>query len=307
MPDTLVVHQDAVLSNLAEQFGQGGLWIADQVLPVLQVKKESDKYYKFYLKDIATRIGRTQRADGAEAAESDYDLTTSTYQCEEYALRGLVTDRSRSNADQPLSMEEDTLHFLTENLLLDREMRVAAAVFNTSTFASYYSALSGNDCWDVYTDASSDPLEDMEVAKKSVLQNAGKMPNTVIMGYEVFEHVRRHPEILDIVKYGGTPADPAVIGEPELAKAFGVDKVLVGKSVYNSNTEGQTASYGFVWGKYCMVAYIAPTPPRKGVTLGCTFRAQSFNVSRYREDKRKGDMLEVSMIDDEVIITTGAG
>jgi len=306
MPDAYAVHQDAVLSNMAVAYSQEGTFIADKVLPVLNVAKESDKFYTFDRTDTTT-LPFTQRADGAEAPETSWDVSTDTYQCEEYALKDIVTDRARKNADSPLDMEGDTTRFLTELIMLDRERRVAAAVFNGSTFSSYTAALSGNDRWDVYTDADSDPQADVQTGKNSVLLNTGKMANTVIMGYEVFEDLILHPNVLDIIKYTGTSSKPATVNETTLAEAFGVEQVLVGRSSYNSADEGATASYAFNWGKSVMIAYIAPTPPRKGLTLGATFRAQPFSVSRWREDRRKGDAIEVSIVDDEKIIAAACG
>jgi len=306
MPYREQVHIDAALSNFAERFSQSGIWIADQVLKIMPVKKESDKYFKFYLKDTITLPNRSLRGDGAEASEVTYDLTSTTYTCEEYALRDIVTDRTRKNADAPLSPDQDAVSMLTEKLLNDREYRVASAIFDESTnFVSYTSALTGGDRWDVY--ATSDPYGDVETAKESVLKNALKPANTIIMGYEVFKKLRHHPDLLDRIKYTGGMSNPAVLNEPEMARAFDVEKVLVGRAIYNSANEGQTATAAFAWGKYVMTCYIAPTPPRKGVTLGMTFRSQPFQTSKWREDKRKGDMIEVSMVDDEVIVTTGAG
>ncbi len=307
MPYREQVHLDAALSNVALQYTQEW-FIADQALPIVNVAKESDKFFKFYLKDAINIPARTLRGDGAEAAETTWDVTSTTYQCEEYALKDIVTDRARKNADSPIEMDIDTTKFLTQQILIDREKRVADALFNTTTFTSYYAALSGDDRWDVYTaaGADSDPLADIETAKDSVMKNSLRPPNTIIMGYEVFKKVVHHPSILARIQYGGTPADPATVTPKALAQVFNVSQVLVGKAVYNSAVEGATVTPAYAWGKYVMTAYVESPVPRKGVTLGATFQSQPFQVSKWREDKRKGDMVEVSMVQDEVIIATGA-
>ena len=306
MPDRYAVHQDAILTNFALKFGQTG-FIADQALPILKVNKESDKYYMFYEKDVIYKPIHDQRADGAEAREVDWDLTTGTYQCEEYALRQIVTDRARKNADQPLNLDMDTTDILLQKLAVAKEYRIASALFDTTGFASYYSALTGTDRWDQYTEDASDPLADVDAAKESVGKYSLMNANTIIMGAEVFDKIKHHPRILDRVKWGGTIADPVMITPAILASVFGVDRVLVGGAWYNSATEGQTVTPARIWGKYVLTAYIDPSPKMKGQTLGFQPTSQTMQVYKWREDKRRGDMIEVGYVADEVVVNYGAG
>ena len=307
MPDVNQVHTDAVLSNLAIQYSQDMSFIGDRALPVLSVVKESDVYYKYMLKDAVNRPVNTLRADGSESVEDTWAPETDTYQCEEYALKDIVTDRSRQNADKPLNLDQDTTKILTGRINLDKEMRVAAAVFNAATFTSYTSALAAAHRWDNYATSDSDPFDDIEDGKASVKENSLMKANTLIISEQTFTKLRHHPALLDRIKYGGTPANPATVSADAMAAAFGLDQVLVGGSIYNSATEGQTVTSAYVWGKFAMIAYIAPTPPLKGVTLGMQPRSQQFRTDKWRESKRKGDFIEVSMVSDEVITAAGAG
>lgn len=306
MPYRESVHIDRALSNFALQYSQEGIWIADKVMPVKPVSKESDKYFQFYLKDVINIPNRTQRGDGTPATEVSYDLTSSTYQCEEYALKDKVTDRLRKNADEPLEPDFDATKTLTDLIMLDREKRVADIMFDTSsTFSSYTSALTGGDQWDEYS--TSDPFSNVETAIDSVIQNSLKYPNTMIMGREVFRKIRHHPDILDRVKYHGGPAEPTKITTEHLAKAFDVEKCYVGYSVYNSANKGQTVSASYVWGKYVGVYYIAPSPGRKDITAAVTYRAQNYQTRKWRDDEIKGDWIEVGLCDDEIVPAAGAG
>lgn len=305
MPNAYDVHEDAILTNFASAFEQTG-FICDQALPVVKVAKESDKYYKYYPKDVLYKPIHSQRADGAEAVETSWDLTTGTYQCEEYALRDIVTDRARKNQDQPLNLDMDTTKILIQQLMVEKEYRVAEALFNTTTFTSYHSALSTAYRWDNYTSSDSDPLAYIDTAKESVGKYALRRANTVIMGEEVFDHVKHHPIILDRIKYGSDSAKPALVTPNLLAQAFGVDQVLVGTAWYNSATEGQTVTPARIWGKYVMVAYIESSPSIKSPTLGFQPHSQNMTVSKWREDKRKGDIIEVSYVSDEVIVNAGS-
>ena len=308
MPRSGQVHVDKPLSNYAVQYSQDkAMYIADQVLKRLSVMKESDKYFTYLLKDVVTPVGSLLRADGAESKEATWDITTASYNAEEYALKDIVTDRARKNADQPIQVEQDTTGFLTNLLMLDHEIAVADEVFSTANFSGFTSALGAADQWDNYTSPDSDPFEDAETGKNSTIKNALVQANTGILGYEVFAKVKNHPLVLDRIKYTGSNNTPAMATENTLAEAWGLERVLVGKGVKNTANSGQSVSNSYIWGKFAMFCYIAPSPPRKGITLGTTFEAQKFQVSRWRKDERKGDMLEASHIVDRKITVPGAG
>jgi len=301
------VHTDAILSNFALAYSQQGLWIADKASPVKPVSKESDTYYKYLLKDVITPRVSVLRANGAPAAQSTWDFTTGTYQCHEYALKDVATDRDKANQDSPINVEMDSTKYVTDQLMLAREIRVATALFNGTTFTSYTTALGATTYWSNYTASTSVPFTNVETARDSILQNSLQVMNTMIMGYDVFKAVRNHPAVLDRVKYGGGPTDPAVIGPAELAKAFDVQNVLIGRAIYNTANEGQDATPAKVWGKNVLFCYINPSPGIKDITLGLTFRTKAFQIKKWYDDEVDGTWIQGSTIEDEVVNCAGCG
>jgi hypothetical protein len=309
MPSANNLHLDAALTNFALQYRQdSAIMIGDKVSPPVRVKKESDKYFKYSQGNNIT-IATAYRADGAPAREIEWSLDTEgTYTAMEYSLKGIATDRAIKNADRPIDVKKDTMFQLQDVIMLAREKRVADAIFNGTTFSSYTASLTGDDRWDVYTTSESDPVEDIETGKDSVMSNSLKRPNTVIMGYEVFKYLRHHPLIKERVLYGGSNSDPASINERALAQIFDVDQVLVGRAQYNSAQQGQTVSTSYVWGKYVMVAYIAPSPQQvKTVTLSMSPESQSMQTKSWRNDERAGTMIEVGHVIDEIVPCTACG
>ena len=83
MPDVANVHTDAILSNISQKFSNAA-FVGLQMLPVVQVKKESDKYYKYNSKADRFRVPDTLRAPKTESKQVDWKVTTGTYQCEEH-------------------------------------------------------------------------------------------------------------------------------------------------------------------------------------------------------------------------------
>lgn len=291
------VHVDAILSGVSVRYTNEEL-IADQVLPVVPVKKESDKYFK-YTRDW--RLPQSKRALGAEANEVEWNVTTDTYSCEEYALKDIIPDRVRDNADAPLNLDVDTTEYLTELISVGREKRVADIVFVAGTYGSQTSALAGANRWDDY--AGSDPVGDVRSAKAVVHAASGKMPNVMIVGIQVHLKLLDHPDILERIKY----TQRGVITEDILAALFEVDKYVIGKALYDSSQEGGDESLGYIWGKSVALIYAESSPGIKKVSFGYQFQSRGFRVKKWREEKRDGDFVEAGEIRDEKIVAAACG
>jgi len=291
------VHVDSVLSGVSIRYSNDEM-IADQVLPVVPVKKESDKYY-IYTRNW--RLPQSKRAAGAEANEVDWNVSTSTYQCEEYALKDFVADRVRDNADNPLDMDVDTTENLGELIMLGREKRVADIVFGSANYGTQTSALSGANCWDDY--AGSDPIGDVRSAKATVHAASGKTPNVMVIGYQVFNKLLDHPDVLERIKY----TQKGLVTADLLASLFEVDKILVGKALYDSSMEGASESLGYIWGKSVSLLYSQPSPGLKKISFGYQFQSRGFRTKKWREEGREGDFIETGEIRDEKVVGAACG
>jgi len=291
------VHVDSVLSGVSIRYTNDEL-IADQVLPVVPVKKESDKYYTY---TRAWKLPQSERAAGAEANEVEWNVGTDTYQCEEYALKDLIPDRVRDNADNPLDMDVDTTENLTELIQLGREKRVADIVFAAGTYGSQTSALAGVNRWDDY--AGSDPVGDVRTARSTVHAATGKMPNVMVIGYQAYLKLLDHPDILERIKY----TQRGIVTADIIAAVFEVDRLLVGKALYDSTQEGVAESLGYVWGKSVALLYAEPSPGLKKVSFGYQFQSRGFRTKKWRVEGREGDFVEAGEIRDEKIVSAGCG
>lgn len=295
-PDVDDVHTDSVLSGVSVMYVNDAM-IADLVMPVIPVKKESDLYYTYTRN---WRLPEAKRAPGAEAAEVEWNVSSATYSCLEYALKDLIPDRVRNNADKPLDMDVDTTENLTSLIQLLREKRVADIVFTGSNHGST-SALTGANRWDDY--ASSDPIGNVRTAKATVHAASGKMPNVMIVGKQVHDKLLDHPDVLERIKY----TQKGLVTNDLLATLFEVDKYLVGNALYDSSADGGTESLGYVWGKSVALIYSEPAPGLKKVSYGYQFQSRGFRVKKWREEGRDGDFVEAGEIRDEKVVATSCG
>jgi hypothetical protein len=127
--------------------------------------------------------------------------------------------------------------------------------------------------WD--DDANGDPFTDIATQQTYILQNTGFMPNKLVLSWSVYQALRKHPLIIDRIKY--TSATFAGTITPQLlAEAFDIEEVVVSKAVYNSAQENLTASMSFVNSKNALLAYVAPAPGLMVPSAGYTFGWQGF-------------------------------
>ena len=296
MPELENVHTDAILSNISVQY-RNAAYVGLQLMPVVPVKKESDIYYIYDSKADRFRIPETLRAPKTESKTVNWKVTTGTYTCKEYALNDLIDDRERNNADAPLNLEVDTVEFLTDIIELAQEQRIATLLTGASMTHSAIISVK----WEDY--ANSDPIGDIETGKQDIHSRIFRNPNTLLLGVEVYNVLKHHPDILDRIKY----VQKGVVTAELMANIFEVDKVIIGEAGYNTKKEGQTAVYGYLWGKYAILAYVEPRPGIKKYSLGYTFKVGNNVTRRARMETKHSDWFEPSMICDEKLVSVDCG
>jgi len=282
-------HQDAVLTAVSIKYANGDS-ICDTVFPRVKVAKESDKYYK-YVRNF--RLPKALRAIGSESNAIDYNLETDSYFCEEYALHGDVHDRERKNADVPLKPDIDCTENVVDALTLLREKRVADIAFNAAVVLNN-TTLAGVNQWSDY--AGSDPLGDIAAGIYSAKAASGKKPNLVVMGEEVMIQLEQHPDILERIKF----TQKGVITADLLSSLLpGAPRVVVGDLMYDDSQEGDSEDLGYIWGKKVLIAYAEASPGIKKISFGYQFYHQDRETAKWREDRLKGDRIEVTEVADE--------
>lgn len=299
----MIVQQDVVvdpaLSNLSIRY-TNDTFIADQLLPMIKVGKQTGKYFVYDKANL--RIDNTTRAAGAGANETDFGVApTGVFACDDHALKGFIAQEIQDQADAPLNPLIDETESITEKLMLDRENNAATLLQNTANLTQNVT-LSGTSQWSDYS--NSDPIGDIRTARSTVHQNTFKKPNTLAMSKLVFDMLSEHPQIIERIKYSAL----GVTTEELMAKIFKVNKILVGEAGSNTAKEGQTDSLAYVWGKHCIVAYIAPTVGIKMLTLGVTFTYTVRQVTRWFDFDRKGTFVRVGEDNyTQVIIAAACG
>lgn len=261
-PTRSQVHANRPLTNLSIAYMQQSKeFVADKVFPVVPVDKSSDMYY-VYDKNDWFRDEAKVRAPGTESAGSGYNLGTDNYNClPAYAFHKDVPWDLRNDQDPGIDLDRDATELVTQRLLIRRERMFQNNYFRPGIWGRDYTGVAGAPAgnqfvqWSDY--ANSDPIGDFKTARLYIKGITGFKPNVALMGEEVFETLKQHPDIIDRYKY----TQAGVITKDLIAKVLEVDRIEIGGAIYATNEEGAALEqYSFVYGKHCLLCYAAPRP-----------------------------------------------
>lgn len=294
------VHVNKMLTNVGVRY-KNWKYIADQAAPIIDVKNRTN-VYPVWDKPSWYRIEVKKRSAGVPAPiiDTTVDLTNS-YTCETYHCRTCIDPELRDNADAELDLQARKAELVTDQLMMAREKRVSAAIFATSVWTNQLQK-TGTDQW---SEATDNPVGDLDTAISTVEDEIGIMPNTIIFGVEPWRVFRRLSEVVDMI-FGGGALGPKIVTEEQVAKAFEVSTVLVGRAMYTASLEGTTATYTKIWGKACWIGYVAPNPSMLTPTAILQFRWY-YKVRSWMDDNTEEDYIEAKESIDEKVIAAGAG
>lgn len=314
-PTSSQVHVDAILTNISVAYLQRAEnFIADKVFPVVPVDKQSDKYF-VYSKNDWLRDEARVRTDGTESVGSGYNITTDTYYADVYAIHKDIGDQTRANADAPINVDREAAEFVTHRLLTRREIQFVNDFMTTGKWSKDITGVAASPTtnqtvqWSDYT--NSDPIEDIEAGKASILSTTGLEANTLVLGYDVFRRLKNHPDLVDRIKYTSSQT----ITEDMLARMFDIERVLVSKSVKATNAEGATGAYSFTTGKTALLCHVAPNPgiltPSAGYTFSWTGVSQGMGLtigtSSFRLESLRATRVEAELAFDNKVVASDLG
>jgi hypothetical protein len=296
------VHIDAALSNFSLGYRNNN-FIADEIAPVVPVGKKSD-YYFIHGKEKFDVVA-TKRAPQGNYARVQHAYSNTTYMCDEYGLEHAVFDDAVANADPAINPMQGAASLIMDLLLLRKEVDLCTEITST-TPPTENNAVAAADRWN---QDDSDPLGQIEDDKKAIKNSAGFKPNRLLLGNAVFNALVRHPQMLGMISGGSTIAAPAIITAEFLARAFGVDKIIVPDSIKNSAKQGQTATLTDVWGKIALLFYypgnsVGLETPAYALQFQWTGDGGGMVTERYREEQKRAEILRTRFYNDQKV--TGA-
>lgn len=236
--------------------------IADDVLPRTPVSQE----FKYLRYDLAQGFTVPDTKVGRKSAPNEVDFNATEVQDKvlDYGLDDIVPNEDIEADNQGVDPLGTAVMYLTNLVMLAREVRVAATVFNPASFAGGNQAtLSGASQW---SDAlNSDPV----AAISDALDIPVMRPNIGVLGQATWTKVRRHPKIVQAIR--NTDQGAGMVTRQEFAEFFELQALYIGAGFVNSAKKGQATSLSRVWGKHAAFIYRdRAAGPQAGTTFGFT-------------------------------------
>lgn len=270
MPTMQNAHIDRAMTNVSVAYMQdASAFIADKVFPIVPVKRQSDVFY-IYNKGDFMRDEAQVRGAATESAGGDYGVEASQpYYCRKHAFHKDVTPEERANYDQPLDADTDATDFVSQKMLIRREMEWASNFFKAGVWGREVSGAeaAGENAAVKWNLETSNPIKDITDAGVQMAGETGYKPNTLVLSPVAFNALKNHFDILDRIKY----TQKGIVTEDLLATLFGVERVFVAWSVVNTAVKGAADKVGFIMGKHALLCYSNPRPALKKPSAGYIF------------------------------------
>jgi len=244
-------------------------FIAEQIAPIVQVAKDSWKIYSYAMDNM--RYIENRRAVWGKWNIVTTDVSSADhYVLEDHVLWEFIPEEILENAERPLKPRSDITEFLTQRMFVYKEKALADTVTSNSTYTNY-TTLSWTSQWSDYT--NSDPFDDIDTAITTVRSSSWKIPNTMIIAWDVLQKLRFHPDIVDRFPWAVKISSDMILSA--VGSLFGIDRLLVWKAQYNSADLGQTDTLADIWTKDVVVAYIENSPTLMSRSFAFTYQKKA--------------------------------
>jgi len=315
------VHIDRPLTNISTAYMQTAeAFVADKVFPTVGVAKQSD-YYFTYSKDDFLRSVAKVRGPGSESAGGGYTHSYGSYACIPIAVHKDVDDQTRANTDDPLNAERDATVWVTQQLMLKREIDfvakyIAASVWTPTDQTGVASDSPSTNEFEQWDRDGSDPIGVITGRALEMLETTGFLPNVLVVGYGTYLALKNHADMLDRIKYNFPSSNPAKVTPQMIAAVLDLEQLYVAKAVQNSSKEGNaTQTVAPIVGTGSLLCYAAPSPGLQVPTAGYTFAWTGFmgagatggRIKKFRMEHLESDRVEGELAYDQKVVGLDLG
>ena len=267
-------------------------FIADTALPPTTVGKKAATMGVITRENI--KRANSNHANGATFDRVILISEDKSYACKDHGLEGMLTDEDRATYETDYDAEYETVQSVVRKMYIEREIRVATAMFNTTTFtgAALYTDNSGSP-WD---NIATKIIAQVIAAKKRVRLNCGVMPDTMLIGQTSLENLLLNTQIR--AQFPGANLITLAMIQQALGAIFGLENLIVGKVGYDSADEGQNFSGSECWPDDYALIYKRHTGGRATPGLGRNVEWNGVDgglgqVKEYREEQTESDIFRV--------------
>jgi len=295
---------EPVLTNMLLGYMQDDMrFIAPRVFPYVTVAKDSGTY-GIFTKKYWFSDKMEPRAYGGDYPRTGFGVESSTYATLQYALAVPIADETRANSTLPMDLESAAARYLAQQSLIRKERAFSADFMKTSVWGTDDTSAAD---WSNFS--TSDPVANVETAKRTISANTGFAANTMVMGEIVRSSLINHPDLLDRVKYTAAATQAAI--EQAIAAIFGVQNFWVSMASYNSANEGQDASMSAIIDDDCLICHVSPNPGIFTASAGYTFTwapgGGAGSIYNVRDNFNDADIIKAKEQWDQKVVAADLG
>lgn len=248
-------------------------FIGYRVLPVLEVQRSAGTFGRIPLAQLLKNAD-VKRNGRSGYPRGDWEFEQETFATKEYGFEEPVDNRDSALYADFFDAEMVSAEIARDTVLREAEKRIAALIFNTSTWtgSTLTTAIAAGKEWSNAANAT--PIDDVEAAVRKVYDLTGMWPNSLILARTTFRNLRNCDQIIDRIASSGagSPTKASDITAQMLAQVFDLDQILVAGASKNSANEGQAATPVQIWNDdRAMVARLATTNNIKEPCVGRSF------------------------------------
>ncbi|MDE7425069.1 MAG: hypothetical protein K2N51_15520 [Lachnospiraceae bacterium] len=256
-------------------------YVATKIFPICPVDFSTGFYYTFNKGDLA-RDNVQRKPKFGKVPPAQLGHTDGSYRCEvDQVIVGIdqigTLNYQRANVPPSIDPKRTKNRFIVDQQLLHLDIMFADNFFKSGVWEHEFEGIASGTTpsgsqFIKFSDANSDPIRLLDDRKRQIKLDGRRMPNKLTLGYDTFNALKEHPDLLERVKFTGSTANPAKVNERVLAELFGVDEVKVLDATYNAAEEGQPDDMQFICEPDgALLSYTTPNPKLDEPSAGYIF------------------------------------
>ena len=284
-----------------------------QAAPVIEVAKSSGDFGKVVLEQLL-QTNNTDRTGKSGYNRGDSTFTKDNFNTSERGWEEPVDDRNSALYREYIDAEQHAANRAFDFVLRDQELRIAALLFNATTYTGATLNTSVTTEWSNFTGAL--PITDVQTAAQVIWDNTGIYPDTLVINRKVFRNLRQCDAIKESISSSGAgfARRTSDVTVQQLKEVFDLPKILVAGSAKNTADEGLTASLSPIWSDE--FAFLCKTADTNDISEACVARTFHWGedgsdiggqVESYRDETVRADIVRVRQDVHEKILYTGLG
>lgn len=288
---------NAYLSKVARGYTNSA-FIAENLFPVIDSELEKVDIFEFNKEAFQVYdTERSIRANSNVISPKGFNKKTTTLTEHDLAY---PIDYREEEESKVVKLQLHATNVVTEGLKLKHEKQCADLVQNTDNFASTNKiVLSGTS---LFSNSVSDPEGVVDDAKNAIAGKIAQEPNTMVMGYEAFKDLKKHPKLRELISTSQT----RIITLELMKQIFDIDNIFVGKSVFVN----EAGDFLKVWGNNIVLAYVPKLDSRTEYDPSFAYtvkKKDSLKIDEYTKEGNKVKYIRATDIYTPFLVGPDAG